>query len=66
MVKITGLETICLSRMHEPERQWMTGRYRTVKADCAVVVINTDDGISGIGEAGAYGRPLMIRDWEST
>jgi L-alanine-DL-glutamate epimerase-like enolase superfamily enzyme len=49
--------------MHEPERQWVTSRYRTVKADCAVVVVHTDEGLTGIGEASAYGWPLMIRDW---
>ncbi|MCU0520383.1 MAG: mandelate racemase/muconate lactonizing enzyme family protein [Anaerolineae bacterium] len=64
-MRITGLETLCLSRMHEPERQWVTSRYRTVKADCAIVIIHTDDGIDGIGEASAYGWPLMIRDWVS-
>ena len=62
-MKITKLDTLCLSRMHEPERQWVTSRYRTVKADCAIVVIHTDEGIKGIGEASAYGGPLMIREW---
>jgi len=62
-MKITKLETVCLSRMHEPERQWFTARYRTVKADCAIVVIHTDEGLQGIGEASAYGWPLLIREW---
>jgi len=62
-MKITKLETICLSRPHEPERQWFTARYRTIKADCAIVVIHTDEGIQGIGEASAYGMPLLIREW---
>ncbi|MBN1249019.1 MAG: mandelate racemase/muconate lactonizing enzyme family protein [Anaerolineae bacterium] len=62
-MKITKLETLCLSRMHEPERQWVTARYRTVKADCAIVVIHTDDGTLGFAEASAYGWPLLIRDW---
>lgn len=60
---ITHLETLCLSRLHEPERQWFTSRYRTIKADCALVVIHTDEGLCGIGEASAYGWPLQIRDW---
>ena len=64
-MRITSLETLCLSRMHEPHRQWVTSRYRTVKADCAIVIIHTDEGVSGIGEASAYGWPLMIRDWVS-
>lgn len=62
-MKIIQLETLCLSRMHEPERQWFTARYRTVKADCVVVVVHTDAGLTGIGEASAYGVPRLIREW---
>jgi L-alanine-DL-glutamate epimerase-like enolase superfamily enzyme len=62
-VKITAVETLCLSRLHEPERQWVTSKYRTIKADCAIVVITTDEGLTGIGEAGAYGWPRMIESW---
>lgn len=62
-MKIIKLETLCLSRPHELERQWITGRYRTIKADCAIVVIHTDEGLQGIGEASAYGWPLLIREW---
>ena len=62
-MKITSLETICLSRLHESERQWMTARSRTIKADCAIVVIHTDEGMQGIGEASAYGWPFLIREW---
>lgn len=62
-MKITGIETLCLSRPHELERQWITARYRTIKADCAVVVVHTDEGLTGIGEASAYGWPRLIRDW---
>ena len=62
-MKITQLQTLCLSRLHEPERQWFTARYRVVKADCAVVVIETDEGLAGIGEACAYGVPSFIREW---
>ena len=62
-MKITSLETLCLSRPHELERQWVTARYRTIKADCAIVLIHTDEGLTGIGEASAYGWPLRIREW---
>ena len=62
-MKITRLETLCLSRIHESERQWVTARSRTVKADCAIVVVHTDEGLTGIGEASAYGWPLRIREW---
>ena len=60
---ITRIETLCLSRPHEPENQWATAGYLTVKADCAIVVIHTDAGLIGIGEACAYGVPPAIRDW---
>lgn len=62
-MKITRLQTLCLSRLHEPERQWFTSRYRTIKADCAIVVIHTDSEMVGVGEASAYGGPLLIREW---
>jgi L-alanine-DL-glutamate epimerase-like enolase superfamily enzyme len=62
-MKITKLETLALSRPHEPEHQWFTSRFRTIKADCAIVVIHTDEGVTGIGEASAYGWPLLIREW---
>ena len=35
-MKITRLETVCLSRLDEPESQWFSARFRTIKADCAV------------------------------
>ena len=60
---ITRLQTLCLSRPHEPERQWFTGWGRAVKADCAIVVIHTDEDVRGIGEACAYGVPGLIREW---
>jgi len=62
-MKITKIEAICLSRPHEAENHWFTGSYRTIKADCAVVVIHTDEGVQGIGEASAYGVPPLIREW---
>ncbi len=62
-MKITQIETILLSRQHEPERQWVTSTLRIIKADCAIVVIHTDEGLSGIGEACAYGNPVKIREW---
>ncbi len=62
-MKITRLETLCLSRPHELDRQWVTSRYRTIKADGAIVLIHTDEGLTGIAEASAYGWPLRIREW---
>jgi L-alanine-DL-glutamate epimerase-like enolase superfamily enzyme len=62
-MKITGVTTLCLSRLHERENMWITARFRAVKADCAIVVISTDEGLQGIGEACAYGVPTQIRSW---
>jgi L-alanine-DL-glutamate epimerase-like enolase superfamily enzyme len=62
-MKITKVETLLLSRMHEPERQWVTSRFRVIKADCPIVVIHTDEGLTGIGEACAYGVPRLIKEW---
>ena len=62
-MRITKIETLLLSRMHEVERQWFTSMYRVVKADCPVVVIHTDEGLTGIGEACAYGVPRLISEW---
>jgi L-alanine-DL-glutamate epimerase-like enolase superfamily enzyme len=62
-VKITGLRTLCATRLHRPQEQWITDRYRSVKADIAVVVVDTDGGLTGIGEACSYGNPRMIADW---
>jgi L-alanine-DL-glutamate epimerase-like enolase superfamily enzyme len=60
-MQITDVRTLCLSRPHEPERRWRIGGVRVLKADCAIVVIDTDEGIRGIGEACAYGVPPRIR-----
>ena len=61
-MKITDLHTLCLSRPHEPDRQWRTSTARVPKADCAIVVVDTDEGARGIGEACAYGIPPKIRE----
>ncbi|GAA2940321.1 mandelate racemase/muconate lactonizing enzyme family protein [Microbacterium luteolum] len=62
-MKITKATTLVGTRLHEREDQWITDRYRSVKADIAVVIIETDGGLAGIGEACAYGNPLQIADW---
>src|SRR5438874_10916861 len=62
-MQITHIETLCLSRPHEPENQWATAAYKSVKADCAIVAVHTDEGLTGIGEASPYGVPPLIRAW---
>jgi L-alanine-DL-glutamate epimerase-like enolase superfamily enzyme len=62
-MKITAVRTLCGTRLHGVDEQWITDRYRSVKADIAVVVVETDGGVVGTGEACAYGNPLQIADW---
>jgi L-alanine-DL-glutamate epimerase-like enolase superfamily enzyme len=62
-MQITKIETLCLSRLHELEQQWITNRITAIKADAAIVVVHTSDGLVGIGEASPYGVPTLIRDW---
>jgi L-alanine-DL-glutamate epimerase-like enolase superfamily enzyme len=62
-LRITSVRTICGTRLHAREDQWVTDRYRSIKADISVVIIETDEGLRGIGEACSYGNPLQIADW---
>lgn len=62
-MRITNVRTLVGTRLHTRENQWITDRYRSIKADVAVVEIETDDGNVGVGEACSYGNPLQIRDW---
>ena len=62
-MKITNIETICLSRIHEIENQWKTFNVKTLKADVAIIVVSTDSDLVGIGEACAYGNPSFIKIW---
>ena len=55
------MKTLCLSRPHEPEQQSITAGYRAVKAHCAIAVIDTDEGLTRIGEACGYGVPSYTR-----
>ena len=64
-MRITRIETLCLSRPHEPEHEWITARSRTIKADAVIVAIHTDAGLTGLGEASPYGLPPLIRSWVS-
>jgi len=48
-MKITEIKTILASRMHEPERQWFTSTFLSIKAYGAFVQIGTDEGLTGIG-----------------
>ncbi len=61
-MRITDLRTLCLSRSHEPELEWFSSQFRVYKADCPIVVVETDEGVTGIAEPSTYGDPPRIRD----
>lgn len=56
-MKITDIRTLCLSRSHEPERQWFSATFHVEKADCPIVIIDMDVGLQGIAEPSTYGDP---------
>ena len=60
-MKITDIRTLCLSCPHEPHRQWFTATFHVEKADCPIVIIDTDAGLQGIAEPSTYGDPPLIR-----
>lgn len=62
-MRITGVRTLCLTRVHEPDRMWFTSNFRVIKADAVIVVVETDAGLVGIGEASPYGGPRLIENW---
>lgn len=58
-MKITNVRTMLLSAPIPPERRWRSDFGSSVKSDAAIVVVETDEGITGYGEA--KGTPLVIK-----
>ena len=50
-MKLIDISALCLSRPHEPFRQWFSATFHVYKADCSILVINMDEGICGISDA---------------
>ena len=61
-MKITDVRTLCLSRKHEPELIWFSSEFRVFKADCPIVIIETDGGLQGISEPSTYGDPPALKE----
>ena len=59
-MKLIDISALCLSRPHEPFRQWFSATFHVYKADCSILVINMDEGICGISEPSTYGAPYLI------
>ena len=60
-MKITEIHTLSLSCPHEPQRQWFSASFHVEKADCPIVIVETDQGLTGIAEPSTYGDPPQIR-----
>ena len=60
-MKITDIRTLCLSRPHEPQEQWFSASFHAEKADCPIVIIDTDANLQGIAEPSTYGDPPEIK-----
>ena len=61
-MEITDVRTLCLSREHEPEFIWLSGESRALKADCPIIILETDGGIEDIGEPSTYGPPPALKE----
>lgn len=61
-MKITDVRTLSLSRKHEPELIWFSSEFRVFKADCPIVIIETDNGLQGISEPSTYGNPPALKE----
>lgn len=58
-MKITDVRTVLLSAPIPPERRWRSDFGTNLKMDAAIVVVVTDEGITGFGEA--KGTPPVIK-----
>ncbi|HVC33538.1 MAG TPA: mandelate racemase/muconate lactonizing enzyme family protein [Chloroflexota bacterium] len=58
-MKIADVRTMLLSSPIPPERRWRSDFGSSVKSDAAIVVVETDEGITGYGEA--KGTPLVVK-----
>lgn len=57
-MRITDVRTMLLSAPIPPERRWRSDFGSSVKTDAAIVVVETDEGITGYGEAKGHPRAI--------
>lgn len=56
-MKITKVETICLA--YPTKKPFYNAIGKSTQRCCLVVLVHTDEGITGIGEAAFYGGPMV-------
>ena len=59
-MKITDIRTLSLSHPHDAAHQWYSATFYVEKADCPIVIIETDSKLQGIAEPSTYGDPPEI------
>jgi D-galactarolactone cycloisomerase len=57
-MKITDVRAMLLSAPIPPERRWRSDFGSSVKSDAAIVVVETDEGLRGYGEAKGHPRAI--------
>jgi len=57
-MKITNVETISLS--FSLEKPVYDANYEMATKPCLLVLISTDEGVSGLGESAHFGGPLVV------
>jgi len=60
-LKIQDVKVSIMSYPLPPDRQWITGRAVTWKTDLMLIEIQTDKGITGIGETSPYAGPDAVK-----
>jgi D-galactarolactone cycloisomerase len=58
-MKITDVRVLLLSAPIPPERRWTSDLGTTIKQDAAIVAVDTDEGLTGYGEA--KGTPGVMK-----
>lgn len=58
-MKVTNVRVLLLSAPIPPERRWTSDMGTAIKQDLAIVVVETDEGITGVGEA--KGTPIVMK-----
>jgi len=58
-MRISNVRVLLLSAPIPPERRWTSDFGTNTKQDLAIVIVDTDDGLTGYGEA--KGTPVLMK-----
>ena len=65
-LSIRDIRVTILSFRLPPKNVWRTSAFEVWKTDCVIVEVETDQGITGIGEPSPYGGPAEIKHYIDT